>query len=93
MVVKENRGRKRYILFSHSGKSTKNEINQFADKKIRILGGKISCKVIEFNDKTGILRVDHHLLAKAREIMNNESGSIEIKTMKSSGTLKSLRKH
>ena len=93
MVVKEKKGRKRYILFSHSGKSTKNEIIQFADNKIRILGGKISCKVNEFNDKRGILRVDHHLLAKAREIMNNESGSIEIKTMKSSGTLKSLKKH
>ena len=92
MVVKENRGRKRYILFSHSDKSTKNEMNQFIDKKIKLLGGKIGCKVIEFNESTGILRVDHQLLAEAREIMNHESGSIEIKTMKSSGTLKSLKK-
>jgi len=92
MTVKENRGRKRYILFSHSDKATKNEMNHFADKKISVLGGKIDCKVIEFGDKLGILRVDHNLLTKAREIMNKESGSIEIKTMKSSGTLKSLRK-
>ena len=41
---------------------------------------------------TGIIRVDHELLAEARKIMNQESESIEIKTMKSSGTLKSLRK-
>ena len=93
MVVKENRGRKRYILFSHSGKSTKNEMNKFIDKKIKLLGGKIGCKVIEFNENTGIIRVDHQLLAEARRIMNQESGSIEIKTMKSSGTLKSLKKY
>ena len=93
MVVKEISGRKRYILFSHSGKATKSEMNKFMNTKIRTLGGKIGCKVIEFNENTGILRVDHQLLTEAREIMNHESGSIEIKTMKSSGTLKTLKKY
>ena len=69
------------------------EMNKFIDKKIKLLGGKIGCKVIEFKENTGIIRVDHQLLAEARKIMNQESGSIEIKTMKSSGTLKSLKKY
>ena len=91
MVVKENRGRKRYILFSHSNTSKAN-IENFIKKEIRILGGKIRSKLIKLDSKKGIIRVDHNLLTKAREIMNKKK-TFGIKTMRTSGTLKTLEKY
>jgi len=92
MVVKENRGRKRYILFSHSSNTSKANIENFIKKEIRILGGKIRSKLIKLDSKKGIIRVDHNLLTKAREIMNKKK-TFGIKTMRTSGTLKTLEKY
>ena len=47
MVVKEKRGRKRYILFKHSNKGPKINLNNFFRKKIGNLESKIKCKLIE----------------------------------------------
>ena len=91
MAVKENRGRKRYILFSHSGDNSKNDIQNFIKNEIFALGGKITCKLIKFDLKKGIIRVDHTLLTKVRDIMNKNK-SLKIKTIRTSGTLKALRK-
>ena len=91
MVVKEHRGRKRYILFTHSGHNSKNEIQNFIKNEIRTLGGKVKCKLIKFDLKKGIIRVDHTLLTKVRDIMNNTK-ALKIKTIRTSGTLKSLQK-
>ena len=92
MVVKENRGRKRYILFSHSSNTSKANIENFVKKEIRILGGKIRSKLIKLDSKKGIIRVDHLLLTKARDIMNKKK-TLEIKTIRTSGTLKTLGKY
>ena len=92
MVVKENRGRKRYILFSHSSNTSKANIENFIKKEIHILGGKIRSKLIKLDSKKGIIRVDHNLLTKAREIMNKKK-TFGIKTMRTSGTLKTLEKY
>ena len=92
MVVKENRGRKRYILFSHSSNTSKANIENFIKKEIRILGGKIRSKLIKLDSKKGVIRVDHNLLTKARHIMNNEK-TLGIKTIRTSGTLKTLEKY
>ena len=46
MAVKNNRGRKRYILFSHSGDNSKNDMLNFIKNEIFALGGKITCKLI-----------------------------------------------
>ena len=91
MVVKENRGRKRYILFSHSGENSKKDIQNFIKNEIFALGGKIKCKLIKFDLKKGIIRVDHTLLTKVRDVMN-KNDSLKIKTIKTSGTLKALEK-
>ena len=91
MVVKENRGRKRYILFSHSAKS-KTEMNKFIKHKIDILGGKIKSKLINFSENKGVIRIDHNLVANVREIMNHNSENIGIKTIRTSGTLKNIEK-
>ena len=89
MVVKENRGRKRYILFSHSVNTSKTMIEKFIKDEIQILGGKIKSKLIKFDLKNGVIRVDHNLLDKARNIMNKNE-SLKIKTIRTSGTLKAL---
>ena len=91
MVVKEKRGRKRYILFKHSNKGPKSNLINFFRKKIGNLESKIKCKLIEAGIENGIVRVDHKLLDKSREIMNNESEELKIITIKTSGTIKGLK--
>ena len=91
MVVKENRGRKRYILFSHSAKSEA-AMKKFIRDEIDILGGKIKSKLIKFNPTEGVIRIDHNLVANVREIMNHDSENIGIKTIRTSGTLKNIEK-
>ena len=46
MVVKEKRGRKRYILFEHSNKGPKINLENFFRNKIGNLESKIKCKLI-----------------------------------------------
>jgi len=91
MVVKENRGRKRYILFANSGDTSKEDINKFIKNEINTLGGKIKVKLIKFDLKKGIIRVDHTILSKVRDIINKNK-SLKIKTIRTSGTLKALGK-
>ena len=91
MVVNEKRGRKRYILFKHSNKGPKSNLINFFRKKIGNLESKIKCKLIEADIENGIVRVDHKLLDKSREIMNNESEELKIITIKTSGTIKGLK--
>ncbi len=91
MVVKEDRGRKRYILFSHSGHNSKKEIQNLIRKEISTLGGKIKSKLIKLDLKKGVIRVDHTILSEVRDIMNKNE-SLRIKTIRTSGTLKALEK-
>ena len=91
MVVKEDRGRKRYILFSHSEHNSEREIQDFIKNEIWILGGKIKSKLVKFDLENGVIRVDHTLLTKVRDIINKNK-SLKIKTIRTSGTLKSLEK-
>ena len=93
MVVKEKRGRKRYILFKHSNKGPKSNLTTFFRNKIGNLESKIKWKLIEANVEDGIIRVDHKLLDKSREIMNNESEELKIITVKTSGTIKGLKNY
>ncbi len=90
MVVKEKRGRKRYILFECSGNFNRNEIDRIILREINPLKSKIRCKLITFNGKRGILLVGHNLLEESRRIMNKKE---EISTIASSGTLKGLSKY
>tara|TARA_Y100000746_G_scaffold67499_1_gene56284 strand:+ start:557 stop:838 length:282 start_codon:yes stop_codon:yes gene_type:complete len=91
MVVKEKKGRKRYILFTHSSQS-KHNIEKFIHEKINILKSKIKCRLIKLDSENGIIRVDHRLLTEVRNIMNKKSGELRLKTIRTSGTLKSLKK-
>ncbi len=91
MVVKEKRGRKRYLLFANSSDTSKEDINKFIKNEINTLGGKIKGKLIKFDLKKGIIRVDHAMLPKVRDIINKNK-SLKIKTIRTSGTLKALGK-
>ncbi len=90
MVVKQNRGRKRYILFSHNSNVSRNQINKFFDSHFKELKGKISSKIVKYDSKNGIIRIDHKLAQQAREIMNNKGREMGIETIRTSGTLKGL---
>ena len=91
MVVKQNRGRKRYILFTHSS-TTKNQVNRFFNDKCKELNGKIRLKLMKYDSKRGIIRVDHKLAKQVREIMNRNGTEMKIQTVRTSGTLKGLEK-
>ncbi len=90
MVVKQNRGRKRYILFSHNSNVSRNQINKFFDSHFKELKGKISSKLMKYNSSNGVLRVDHKLTQQVREIMNDKGREMGIETIRTSGTLKGL---
>jgi RNase P/RNase MRP subunit POP5 len=90
MVVKQTRGRKRYISFAHSSGVSRNKINTFFNNSFKELKGKIKTKVVKYDSEKGIVRVDHKLAQEAREIMNRDGLKMGIKTIKTSGTLKGL---
>ena len=92
MVVKEKRGRKRYILFNHAKGVPKNKIANILSKAFQGLRGKIRWKLINYDSKTGIVRIDHKLATRAREIMNQSETELKIQTIRTSGTLKGLKK-
>lgn len=91
MVVKEKKGRKRYILFTHPSQS-KHNIEKFIREKINILKSKIKCRLIKLDSENGIIRVDHKLLTEVRNIMNTKSGELKLETIRTSGTLKGLKR-
>lgn len=92
MVVKKRRGRKRYILFNHANGVSKDKIAKNLSKEFEGLDGKIKWKLINYDSKTGIVRIDHTLATRAREIMNQSETELKIQTIRTSGTLKGLKK-
>ena len=90
MVVKQKRGRKRYILFTHSTETTRSQIDKFLNDKCDALNDRIRLKLIKYDSISGILRVDHKLARKAVEVMNQSGAEMKIKTIRTSGTLKGL---
>ena len=92
MVVKQNRGRKRYILFTHSVSTTKNQINRFLNGQGKELNDKIRLKLMKYDSERGIVRGDHKVAKQARESLNRNGTEMKIQTVRTSGTLKGLEK-
>ena len=92
MVVKEKRGRKRYILFKHTEKADKNKINTFLKENSEKINGKIRWRIISFDTKQSILLVDHTKANIARVLIEDSHTDLGIESIKTSGTLKALRK-
>tara|TARA_B100001996_G_scaffold129897_1_gene98720 strand:- start:169 stop:441 length:273 start_codon:yes stop_codon:yes gene_type:complete len=90
VVVKEKRGRKRYVLFTHPKKLTRKEAYNLFDRSISKTETKIKWKIVRYDNETGVLLLDHRIASSTCETINNISKSI--KTKKTSGTLKALDK-
>ena len=81
MVVKEKRGRYRYILFKNNGKSRE----QIA---VKIKKSPVKIKIAFYSDEYAIARCRHRDKEAAISFLN----SIGMKTIKTSGTIKKLKK-
>jgi len=92
LVVKEKRGRKRYILFKHTEKADKNNIKIFLKENSEKINGKIRWRIISFGTKQSILLVDHTKANIARTLIEDSNTDLGIESIKTSGTLKALRK-
>ena len=92
MVVKEKRGRKRYILFEHTKKVEKNNIKAFLKLHSEAINGKIRWRIINFENENSIILVDHTKARIIRNLIEENSGKLGIKSIKTSGTLKALQK-
>ena len=92
MVVKQKRGRKRYILFEHHKKPEMGHIKSFLNENSESLNGKIRWRIIEFEEKNSIVLVDHTKSIILRKLMEDNIDKLGLKPIKTSGTLKALRK-
>ena len=79
-------------MFTHSVSTTKNQINRFLNDQCKELNDKIRLKLMKYDSKRGIVRVDHKLAKQAREILNKNGTEMKIQTVRTSGTLKGLEK-
>lgn len=96
MVVKEKRGRRRYIAFEVlSDKPVSlDELRSVLRAESR------HCnidppKIIQYENQRGIVRCQHTEKERVIEFLNNikrEGGLFSIKTLRTSGTLRKLRK-
>ena len=92
MVVKEKRGRKRYILFEHTKKVDLKHIKMFLKQNSELINGKIRWRIITFETDKSIILVDHRKSNITRKLIEENSDNLGIKPIKTSGTLKALQK-
>ena len=92
MVVKEKRGRKRYILFEHTKKVELNSIKTFLKQNSELINGKIRWRIINFENEKSIILIDHTKSVITRNLIEENSDKLGIKPVKTSGTLKALTK-
>lgn len=92
MVVKEKRGRKRYILFEHTKEVEKNSIKIFLEENSKLINGKIRWKIITFETEKSIILIDHTKSHITRNLIEENREKLGIRPIKTSGTLKALRK-
>jgi len=93
-MVKEKSGRKRYILFSIDGDASRIEIiralnasyqKQFDDENVPWL--------TVYTGKYGIVRCNHKQKEEVINLLNSLEGKkFKLKTLKTSGTIKKLKK-
>lgn len=91
MVVKEKRGRRRYIAFRVDDRISDEELLGTLNAILSPLGIKVP-KVIQFDGKMGILRCSPIDKERVVSALSERSGSRQnIETLSTSGTLLTLR--
>ncbi|HUV24895.1 MAG TPA: hypothetical protein VMW26_05660 [Methanomassiliicoccales archaeon] len=95
MVVKDKRGRRRYIAFAltQGGPITKSGLITLIREATREQGIE-EPRVIQFDGEMGIVRCAHILKDQTVEILGSlgeRRQGIEVKTLSTSGTLRKLR--
>ena len=92
MTVKDKVGRKRYILIEIDKEISKGKIRSIIKDKIDDEGVKNRWRLINKEGKTIILRVDHKIVDIVRKEINGIMEGVEFKSIKTSGTIKNLKK-
>ena len=92
MVVKEKRGRKRYILFEHTKKVELNHIKMFLKQNSELINGKIRWRIITFEKEKCIILIDHTKSHITRHLIEENREKLGIRPIRTSGTLKALKK-
>ena len=92
MVVKEKRGRKRYILFEHTKKVELEHIKMFLNQNSELINGKIRWRIITFETEKSIILIDHTKSHITRHLIEENREKLGIRPIKTSGTLKALQK-
>tara|TARA_B100000700_G_C14976494_1_gene824135 strand:+ start:990 stop:1268 length:279 start_codon:yes stop_codon:yes gene_type:complete len=92
LVIKEKKGRKRYILFKHTKKVKQENIMIFLKQHSELISGKIRWRIINFGTENSIVMIDHTKSIITRKLFEDNSDKLGIKPIKTSGTLKALRK-
>jgi RNase P/RNase MRP subunit POP5 len=95
MVVKERRGRRRYIAFEASGAAAANEQLFSALQALFNRSGQRMPKLIQLEGNLGIVRCLEPEMKAAIDTMNRSIGEgereVRFRTLATSGTLKALR--
>tara|TARA_B100000029_G_C17369863_1_gene885730 strand:+ start:236 stop:514 length:279 start_codon:yes stop_codon:yes gene_type:complete len=92
LVVKERKGRKRYILCKHTKRVKQENIKKFLKQHSELIRGKIHWRIINFDTENSIIMIDHTKSIETRKLIEKNSDKLGIKPLKTSGTLKALRK-
>ena len=67
-------------------------IKSFLNKNSESLNAKIRWRIIEFEEKNSIILIDHTKSIILRKLMEDNIDKLGLKPIKTSGTLKALRK-
>ena len=84
MVVKEKRGRKRYILFEHTKKVELNNIKMFLKQNSELINGKIRWRIITFEKEKCIILIDHTKSHITRNLIEENREKLGIRPIRTS---------
>jgi len=90
MVVKEKRGRRRYIAFDTSAPASNETLLAYLMAVFTPIGVKTP-KVIQFDGKRGIVRCSPIDKDKVLDALSKTKLDLSIRTLSTSGTLRTLR--
>jgi RNase P/RNase MRP subunit POP5 len=92
MVVKEKRGRRRYVAFEVTSEELLGAEALLSAMR-SLSGGRKTPKMIQFDGQVGVVRCDPRELAWTRELLVSAGARLgsSIRTLSTSGTLHALR--